>query len=89
MMDRYILWMEFGRKKTPSLQPGWVLLVSFHRTSISLSGFLPEMSDTTPPTKKMACLSLKDQGQNRKRRNMQRNHHRRTTRSPRRTSMTW
>ena len=53
--------MEFGRDQTPSLYPGGVLLVSFHRTSLSLSGFLPEMSDTTPPTKKMAHLSLTDQ----------------------------
>ena len=44
------------------------MLVFFHRTSLSLSGFLPEMSDTTPPTKKMACLSLTNQGQKRRRR---------------------
>ena len=44
-----------------------------HRTSLSLSGFLPEMSDTTPPTKKMAHLSLADQGQKKRRR--QRKHH--------------
>jgi hypothetical protein len=37
-----------------------VLLVSFHRTSLSLSGFLPKMSDITPLTKKMADLSLAD-----------------------------
>ena len=60
--------MEFGRDQTPSLQLGGVLLASFHRTSLSLSGFLPEMSDTTPPTKKMACLSLTNQGQKRRRR---------------------
>ena len=29
-----------------------------HRTSLSVSGFLLEMSNTTPPTKKMACLSM-------------------------------
>jgi hypothetical protein len=55
--------MEFGRDQTPSLQLGGVLLASFHRTSLSLSGFLPEMFDTTPSTKKMACLSLADKGQ--------------------------
>jgi hypothetical protein len=43
-------------------------------TSLSLSEFLPEMSDTTPPTKKMASLSLADQGQKRRRRK-QRKHH--------------
>jgi hypothetical protein len=31
--------------------------VFFHRTSISLSEFLPEMSNTTSQTKTMACLS--------------------------------
>ena len=66
--------MEFGRDQTPSLYPGGVLLVSFHRTSLSLSGFLPEMSDTTPPSKRMAYLSLADQGQKRRRRK-QRKHH--------------
>ena len=55
--------MQFGRDQTPSLQLGGVLLASFHRTSLSLSGFLPEMFDTTPSTKKMACLSLADKGQ--------------------------
>lgn len=42
-------------------------------TSLSLSGFLPEMSDTTPPTQKMALLLLADQGQKKRRR--QRQHH--------------
>lgn len=50
--------MEFGRDQTPSSQPGGVSLVFFHRTSPSPSGSLPEMSDTNPPTKKMARLSL-------------------------------
>ena len=66
--------MEFGRDQTPSLQLGGVLLASFHRTSLSLSGFLPEMSGTTPLTKKMARLSVADQGQKKGRRR-QRKHH--------------
>lgn len=41
-------------------------------TSLTLSGFLPEMSNTAPPTKKIACLLLADQGQRRRR---QRKHH--------------
>lgn len=45
----------------------------FHRTTLSLSAFLSEMSYTTPPTKKMAHLSLADQGQKKRRR--QRKHH--------------
>jgi hypothetical protein len=66
--------MEFRRDQTSSLQLGGVLLASFHRTSLSLSGFLPEMLDTTPPTKKMARLSLADQGQKKWRRK-QRKHY--------------
>jgi hypothetical protein len=50
--------MEFGRGQTPSLQLEGVLLVFFHRTSLNLSGFLPEMSNTTPPIKKMALLRM-------------------------------
>jgi hypothetical protein len=60
--------MEFDRDQNPSLQLGGVLLVFFHKTSLSLSRFLPEMSDTIPMTKKMARLLLTDQGQKRRRR---------------------
>ena len=69
-----IFWMEFGRDQTPSLQLGGVLLASFHRTSLSLSGFLPEMSGTTPLTKKMARLSVADQGQKKGRRRQRTSH---------------
>jgi hypothetical protein len=65
--------MEFARDQTSSLQPRGILFVFFHMINLSLSGFLPEMSDTTPPTKKMACLSLADQGQ--KKRKRQRKYH--------------
>ena len=65
--------MEFGRDQTPSLQLGGVSLMFSHRTSLSLSGFLPEISATTPPLEKMTCLSLADQGQKKRRR--QRKHH--------------
>ena len=60
--------------QSPSLWLGGILLVFFHRTSLSLSGFLPEMSDTTPPTKKMASLSLADQGQKKERRRQRKRH---------------
>jgi hypothetical protein len=42
--DGMILWIEFGRDQTLSLQPGGVSFVFSHRNSLSLSGFLPEMS---------------------------------------------
>jgi hypothetical protein len=66
--------MEFGKNQISSLQPGGVLLVFFHRTSLNLFGFLPKMYDTNPPTKKMPHLSLADQEQ-RKTRRRQRKHH--------------
>lgn len=65
--------MEFGRNQTLSLQLVGVLFVFFHRTRLSLSGFLPEMSDTTLSIKKMAHRSLTDQKQNK--RGRQRKHH--------------
>lgn len=50
-----------GQRKTRVPPP------CFSRTSLILSGFLPEMSNTAPPTKKIACLLLADQGQRRRR----------------------
>ena len=56
--------MEFGRDQTLSLQLEVASLRFFHRTSLSLSEFLPEKSDTTPPTKKTSPLTGRSRTKN-------------------------